>query len=100
MKAIATTEGHKSQDAKKNIIMKLLAAAKDAEPGFLVRSIQGKLRIGLAEQSVLIALAQATTLEVWLQLGYIIHVFLCPFLQESVLHLLVGFVVTIILSPV
>lgn len=64
LKSIATLEGHKSQDAKKNIIMKLLAAAKDAEPGFLVRSVQGKLRIGLAEQSVLIALAQATTLEV------------------------------------
>lgn len=64
LKTIAMLEGHKSQDAKKNHIMKLLAAAKDAEPGFLVRSIQGKLRIGLAEQSVLIALAQATTLEV------------------------------------
>lgn len=64
LKSIATLEGHKSQDAKKNIIMKLLATAKDAEPGFLVRSIQGKLRIGLAEQSVLTALAQAATLEV------------------------------------
>lgn len=64
LKSIASLEGHKSQDAKKNIIMKLLAAAKDAEPGFLVRSIQGKLRIGLAEQTVLVALAQATTLDV------------------------------------
>eukprot|EP00892_Ulva_mutabilis_P007850 jgi/Ulvmu1/5437/UM222_0001.1 len=63
LKSIASLEGHKSQDAKKNIIMKLLAAARDAEPGFLVRSIQGKLRIGLAEQSVLVALAQAITLE-------------------------------------
>lgn len=61
---IASIEGHKSQDQKKSLIMKLLSAAKDAEPGFIVRSMQGKLRIGLAEQSVLVALAQAVTLEV------------------------------------
>jgi DNA ligase 1 len=61
---IASIEGHKSQDQKKALIMKLLSAAKDAEPGFIVRSMQGKLRIGLAEQSVLVALAQAIALEV------------------------------------
>ena len=73
LKSIATLEGHKSQDAKKSIIMKLLAAAKDAEPGFLIRSIQGKLRIGLAEQSVLVALAQAISLEVCLAHEVIKH---------------------------
>lgn len=61
---ITIIEGHKSQDQKKSLIMKLLSAAKDAEPGFIVRSMQGKLRIGLAEQSVLVALAQAIELEV------------------------------------
>lgn len=69
LKEIASIEGHKSQDHKKGMIMKLLAAATDAEPGFLIRSMQGKLRIGLAEQSVLMALAQSTALEVRHPLG-------------------------------
>lgn len=64
LQEIAKVEGHKSQDTKVRLINKLLAGAKDTESAFIVRSLQGKLRIGLAEQSVLIALAHAVALQV------------------------------------
>eukprot|EP00891_Asterochloris_glomerata_P009808 jgi/Astpho2/9808/Aster-03779 len=60
---IATTEGHKSQDKKKGHIVKLLAASKDNEAGYIMRALQGKLRIGLAEQTVLVALGHAVLLQ-------------------------------------
>ena len=56
---IASSEGAKSQDRKIKLIIKLLAAASENEAGYLMRALQGKLRIGLAEQTVLIALAHA-----------------------------------------
>ena len=37
---IATTEGHKSQDKKKGHIVKLLAASKDNEAGYIMRALQ------------------------------------------------------------
>ena len=73
--AIAKMEGHGSQDKKVGAIKKLLAAAdtvsgskgiditKDkggpSESKFLVRFLEGKLRLGLAERTVIVALAQA-----------------------------------------
>ncbi len=73
--AIAKMEGHGSQDKKVGAIKKLLAAAdvvagtkvfditKDkggpSESKFLVRFLEGKLRLGLAEKTVIVALAQA-----------------------------------------
>jgi DNA ligase 1 len=73
--AIAKMEGHGSQDKKVGAIKKLLAAAdsvsgnkgidinKDkggaSESKFLVRFLEGKLRLGLAEMTVIVALAQA-----------------------------------------
>ena len=64
LQEVARVEGHKSQDAKVKLINKLLASAATTEPAFLVRALQGKLRIGLAEQSVLTALAHAVALQV------------------------------------
>lgn len=72
---IAKTEGHGSQDQKVRAINKIMASAdvssasktidinKDkggpSEAKFIVRFLEGKLRLGLAEKTVIIALAQA-----------------------------------------
>jgi DNA ligase-1 len=72
---IATIEGHGSQGRKVDGIKKLLSAAdahsagkqvdieKDkggpSESKFIVRTLEGKLRLGLAERTVVVSLAQA-----------------------------------------
>jgi DNA ligase-1 len=71
---IATTTGHGAQGRKVDLIKKLLSAADGNMPGkvditkdkggaseakFLVRFLEGKLRLGLAEKTVLTSLAQA-----------------------------------------
>lgn len=76
--AIAKIQGQGSQDKKISAIKKLLSAADAATAGkggkgvditkdkggaseakFIVRFLEGKLRLGLAEKTVLVALAQA-----------------------------------------
>ncbi|GMG98779.1 hypothetical protein Nepgr_000619 [Nepenthes gracilis] len=56
---IAKASGKDSQEKKKNYMKLLLVAAKDCEPLFLIRLLQTKLRVGLAEQTLLVALGQA-----------------------------------------
>ncbi|CAL9154473.1 unnamed protein product [Musa hybrid cultivar] len=58
-RAIAKESGKDSQDKKRNHIKGLLVAATECEPQYLVRLLQSKMRIGLAEKTVLVALGQA-----------------------------------------
>eukprot|EP00906_Rhabdomonas_costata_P024196 RCo034816 len=62
LKSIAQASGKDSGKKRVEKIVSLLAASRETEPQFIVRSLQGKLRIGLAEQTVIAALAQALVL--------------------------------------
>mmetsp|Transcript_11931 Transcript_11931/g.38151 ORF Transcript_11931/g.38151 Transcript_11931/m.38151 type:complete len:638 (+) Transcript_11931:39-1952(+) len=59
---IAAISGSKSQDRKVGLIKKLLVASSEGEARFIIRGLQGKLRIGLAESTVLVALAHAVVI--------------------------------------
>ncbi|KAF0382843.1 ATP-dependent DNA ligase [Gigaspora margarita] len=63
MKGIAKTNGQDSQERKIRDIKFLLTACQGDEAKYLIRSLEGKLRIGLAEQTVLISLAQSIVLK-------------------------------------
>jgi DNA ligase N terminus len=62
---IAGTKGNQSQTLKVNLIKKLLVQTTDpCETKYIVRGLQGKLRIGLARSTVLVSLAHALALTV------------------------------------
>ncbi|PVZ98087.1 hypothetical protein BB558_005925, partial [Smittium angustum] len=56
---ISTSSGALSQQKKIDKISSLIVSGSSKEAKYIVRSLEGKLRIGLAEKTVLVALAQA-----------------------------------------
>eukprot|EP01063_Lacrimia_lanifica_P009933 TRINITY_DN16758_c0_g1_i1.p1 TRINITY_DN16758_c0_g1~~TRINITY_DN16758_c0_g1_i1.p1 ORF type:complete len:851 (+),score=360.97 TRINITY_DN16758_c0_g1_i1:74-2554(+) len=59
LKQVAMASGKNVQKLRTDWISRMMRAALPFEANFLVRSLQGKMRIGLAEQTVLMALAHA-----------------------------------------
>jgi DNA ligase-1 len=58
-KSIATMSGKDTQRRRTDMINSLLRAARGPEVNFIVRALQGKMRIGIADSSVLMALGIA-----------------------------------------
>ncbi|KAJ2457912.1 ATP-dependent DNA ligase Cdc17, partial [Coemansia sp. RSA 2424] len=56
---IALTNGSSSAQKKQSLIVGLLASCSELESRFLIRSLEGRLRIGLAESTIQTALAHA-----------------------------------------
>ncbi|GAA5877288.1 hypothetical protein JCM8547_002629 [Rhodosporidiobolus lusitaniae] len=59
LEKVARSSGKDSQTRKVGLIKGLIAKCEGEETKFLIRSLEGKLRIGLAEKTVLVSLAHA-----------------------------------------
>lgn len=59
LQEIARSTGSSSQLKKIGIIVRMLTSCNGIEAKFLIRSLEGKLRIGLADKSILLALSKA-----------------------------------------
>lgn len=59
LRNIANAQGKDSQNKKIKLIKRMLTACQGVEAKFLIRSLESKLRIGLAEKTVLISLSKA-----------------------------------------
>ena len=59
LQTIASAQGKDSQTRKMRLIKRMLTACQGVEAKFLIRSLEAKLRIGLAEKTVLISLSKA-----------------------------------------
>ena len=59
LKLITTTKGDKAQGRKVDIVKAMMVRCQGSEAKYLIRSLQGKLRIGTALSTVLVSLAKA-----------------------------------------
>lgn len=64
LKAIAMISGKNTQEAKLARIIKMMVASSKVEAKYIARALLGKLRIHLADKTVIAALAAAVTLEI------------------------------------
>ena len=62
LRTMAESSGKNSQGTRKDIIKRLLVSAKEKEAKFIVRTLQGKLRVGIQNASVIQSLANAVCL--------------------------------------
>eukprot|EP00968_Pinguiococcus_pyrenoidosus_P021339 scaffold2748_cov115-Pinguiococcus_pyrenoidosus.AAC.1 len=59
LRGIAKMSGNKSQDRKVGEIQRMLASSQGSEAKYIVRALQGRLRIGCSERTVIRAVAYA-----------------------------------------